>query len=106
MIKTIIPISKKCRLCRVKKLLPEFDLDYDTKDKHSNICKQSLTGKDLCMDCIENGIIDTAIPMIDLLIDLVKDGVPIPERLANTITHLSILSGAKIYCESCNKRLK
>ena len=107
MIKTFInPISKKCRICNQKKLLLEFELDNDTNDKHSNICKQCLTGKDLCTCCIENSIIDTAKPMIELLIDLVKDGMELPDDLISNVTHLSLLSGAKVYCDVCNERLQ
>jgi len=106
MIKTINPISKKCRICNQKKLLVEFDLDNDTRDKHNNICKQCLTGSDLCICCIENGITNTAEPMVDLLIGLVKDGMTLPEKLLDKVTHLVLLSGAKIYCETCNERLQ
>ena len=106
MIKTINPISKRCRICRSKKLLVDFDLDDGTNDKHSNICKQCLIGKDLCTCCVENKITDTAEPMVDLLIDLVKNGMTLPDRLLNKVTHLSLLSGPKIYCEACNERLQ
>ena len=60
----------------------------------------------LCLNCVENQILDTAEPMIDLLIDLVKDGMEIPPYVVKKISNLALLAGAKISCESCGESLK
>src|SRR5215469_14911309 len=99
MIKTITPISKKCRLCRVKKLLPEFELDDDTKDKHANICKECMTSG-VCNHCVEQRLLKTAESLTEVMIMLVQDGMEIPPRLASKINSLAILAGVKIYCEA------
>jgi hypothetical protein len=104
--KTVPPINKRCRICNRKKLLVDFEIDDDNKDRHTNICKECLTGEALCVGCVENKIIDTAEPMVEMLIDLVKDGMSCPPRLVHKINSLAILAGAKIYCEGCNERLK
>lgn len=80
-----VPISKKCRICHTTKLLNHFEIDADTIDKHASICKECSEGNILCSDCVENQILKTATPMIELLIDLVKDGMHVPQHLVKKI---------------------
>jgi hypothetical protein len=102
---TITPISKKCRLCNQKRLLVDFELDNDTKDKHSNICKECMTSG-FCNHCVEQRLLKTAETLTEVMIMLVQDGMVIPPRLANKINGLAILAGVKTYCDGCNERLK
>jgi hypothetical protein len=80
-----VPISKKCRICHTTELLNHFEIDADTIDKHASICKECSEGNILCSDCVENQILKTATPMIELLIDLVKDGMHVPQHLVKKI---------------------
>ena len=99
-----ISIKSSMSLCT---LLMNQSISFLPKVRDSAHIKQTLLsrGKDLCTCCVENKI-DTAEPMVDLLIDLVKDGMTLPDTLLNKVTHLSLLSGPKIYCEACNERLQ
>ena len=59
----------------------------------------------LCNGCVESKIIETAYPTVDLLLGLVRDGIELPEELAEKIENLALLSGMTTYCDGCNKRL-
>ncbi|MFY9795883.1 MAG: hypothetical protein WCC17_07895 [Candidatus Nitrosopolaris sp.] len=99
------PIDKRCRICKEKKLLNQFEINNRAKDKRSNICKDCLTEKITCQGCIDNKIIETAHPIIDLLLTLVEDGIELPERLVEKIGNLALLSGMTVYCDDCNKEM-
>ena len=103
-IKTINPINKKCRLCRSKKLLVDFELDSETRDKHANICKECMTSG-VCNHCVEQRLLKTAEFLTEVMIMLVQDGMVIPPRVANKISGLAALAGVKTYCEACNKKV-
>jgi hypothetical protein len=99
------PIQKRCRICQTVKLLNQFEIDERVKDKHESICKDCLAKKNLCTDCVETKIIETAQPMVDLLLDLVRDGIELPERFVKKIGDLALLAGMLVYCEDCNKKI-
>jgi len=103
--KDVTPISKKCRLCKSKKLLHEFELDVDTKDKRANVCKECMSSE-VCNHCLEQTLLETAESLTDLMILLTKNGLVCSPRLVSKIQSLAIIAGARIYCDACNERLK
>ena len=99
------PIQKRCKVCKIIKLLNQFDINENVKDKHESICKNCLASHILCSSCVESKIIETAYPTVDLLLGLVRDGTELPEELLKKIENLALLSGMTTYCDGCNKKL-
>ena len=102
---TVPPIQKKCKVCKTKKLLNEFDFNERAKDKHETICKSCREPSYTCDSCIDHEIVDAAYPIINLLLTLVKDGVQLPSDLLDQITGLAHLGGMKCYCDSGGKKI-
>src|SRR5215469_3740678 len=82
-----IPISKKCGLCKTIKLLNEFEIDEQKKDRHAEICKECMAkhqGPSICScscdKCID-GKIKTAFSSMELLVTWIENGLELSEDM-------------------------
>ena len=97
-----IPISKKCKLCKTIKLLNEFEIDEEKKDKHAAICKECMTKHEpsicscSCDKCIDGKIVKTAFSSIE-------SGLELSDDMLVMITSLAYSAG--ILCEKCEAEL-
>jgi hypothetical protein len=99
-----IPIDKTCRICRQKKLLSEFDVDEETTDLHSIICKSC---DDLALTCpgyLKSKILVNAYTQLDLLLSLVNDGLELPDDLVDLLSEIAHRGGMKCPYDDCNKK--
>jgi hypothetical protein len=104
-----IPVDKVCKLCKQKKLLVHFGVDDKARDKRDRICKEcrtSISSSDLCQGCVNERIIESSIPVSELLLDLAKGGIGLPRELLNNLAYILHLSGFKYLCDSCGKKEK
>lgn len=87
MISKPIPIDKKCRICKEKKLLSEFQFKERNKDKHDTVCKpciEKIEENDRTphtQDCITDKFLDGVFQQLDCLLALVENGVEIPDEI-------------------------
>src|SRR5215469_9634378 len=97
-----IPISKKCKLCKTIKLLNDFEIDEEKKDKHAAICKECMTKHEpsicscSCDKCIDGKIVKTAFSSIE-------SGLELSDDMLVMITSLAYSAG--ILCEKCEAEL-
>ncbi len=81
----IPPIEKKCRVCKERKLLLDFEIDQKNKDKHENICKSCVTKVEEddhhSPDCITNKFLIGVYTQLECLLALVEDGVELPDEI-------------------------
>jgi len=104
-----IPISKKCRLCKTIKLLNEFEIDEEKKDKHAAICKDCMTKHEpficscSCDKCIDGKIVKTAFSSMELLLARIESGLELSDDMLVMITSLAYSAG--ILCEKCETEL-
>ena len=104
-----IPVDKVCKLCKEKKLLVHFGVNDKARDKRDRICKECRTtasSSELCQGCVNERIIESSIPVSDLLLDLAKGGIELPRELLNNLAYILHLSGFKYLCDSCGKKEK
>jgi hypothetical protein len=104
-----IPVDKVCKLCKEKKLLVHFRVNERARDKRDRICKEcrtSTSSSELCQGCVNERIIESSIPVSDLLLDLAKCGIELPRELLNNLAYILHLSGFKYLCDSCGKKEK
>ena len=104
-----IPVDKVCKLCKEKKLLVHFGVNDKARDKRDRICKEcrtSTSSSELCQECVNERIIESSIPVSDLLLDFAKGGIELPRELLNNLGYILHLSGFKYLCESCGKKEK
>src|SRR5215467_7526181 len=98
-----IPISKKCRLCKLFKLLNEFEIDEEKKDKHAAICKEPSLCSCSCDKCIDGKIVKTAFSSMELLLARIESGWELSDDMLVMITSLAYSAG--ILCEKCETEL-
>ena len=105
-----IPISKKCGLCKTIKLLNEFEIDEEKKDRHAAICKECMAkrqGPSICSCscdiCIDGKIVKTAFSSMELLLTRIENGLELSEDMLMMITSLAYSAG--ILCEKCETEL-
>ena len=104
-----IPVDKVCKLCKEKKLLVHFGVNDKTRDKRDRICKEcrtSTSSPELCQGCVNERIIESSIPISEVLLDLAKGGIELPRELLNNLAYILHLSGFKYLCDSCGKKEK
>jgi hypothetical protein len=51
-------------------------------------------------------IIESSIPVSELLLDLAKGGIELPRELLSNLAYILHLSGFKYLCDSCGKKEK
>jgi len=105
-----IPISKKCGLCKTIKLLNEFEIDEEKKDRHAAICKECMAKHQepsicscICDKCIDGKIVKTAFSSMELLLTQIENGLELSEDMLMMITSLAYSAG--ILCEKCEAEL-
>jgi hypothetical protein len=49
-------------------------------------------------------IIESSIPVSELLLDLAKGGIELPRELLNNLAYILHLSGFKYLCDNCGKK--
>jgi hypothetical protein len=104
-----IPISKKCGLCKTIKLLNEFEIDEEKKDKHAAICKECMEKHQpsicscSCDKCIDGKIVKTAFSSMELLLARIENGLQLSDDMLIMIT--SVAYSAGILCEKCQAEL-
>ena len=104
-----IPVDKVCKLCKQKKLLVHFGVNDTARDKRDRICKECRTltsSSEVCQGCVNERIIESSIPVSELLLDLTKGGIGLPRELLNNLAYILHLSGFKYLCDSCGKKEK
>jgi len=105
---SVIPISKKCRLCKIVKLLNEFEINKKTKDKHATICKECVAKKPFmcscsCERCLDGKIMKSAFASMELLLSRIDNGLRLPDEMYMMIASLSHSTG--VLCDNCKKEL-
>ena len=105
---SVIPISKKCRLCKIVKLLNEFEINKKTKDKHATICKECVAKKPVmcsgsCERCLDGKIMKSAFASMELLLSRIDNGLRLPDEMYMMIASLSHSTG--VLCDNCKKEL-
>ena len=86
-----IPVDKVCKLCKEKKLLVHFGVNDKAHDKRDRICKEcrtSTSSSELCQGCVNERIIESSIPVSELLLDLAKGGIELPRELLNNLAYI------------------
>ena len=86
-----IPISKRCRICKEKKLFSEFDINDKNKDKHDTICKSCIEKEDQTphtSDCITSKFLLGVYDQLDCLLALVENGVELPDDLLQLLNEI------------------
>jgi hypothetical protein len=84
--------SKKCGLCKTIKLLNEFEIDEEKKDKHAAICKECMAKHQpsictcSCDKCIDDKIVKTASSSMELLLTRIENGLELSEDMLIMIT--------------------
>src|SRR5215470_2220203 len=100
-----IPISKKCRLCKTIKLLNEFEIDEEKKDKHAAICKECMTKYEpsicscSCDKCIDGKIVKTAFSSMEQSLARIESGLELSDDMLVMIP--SFASSARLPCQHC-----
>jgi hypothetical protein len=100
-----VPIEKRCKVCKVKKLLNQFDIDERLNDRHDYICKNCRTPAEVCVNRLDFQVVQAMEPMIDLLINLVRSGTPLPDSLMEKLVDIVHLAGLQCYCENCHQKI-
>jgi hypothetical protein len=55
---------------------------------------------------VNERIIESFIPVSDILLDLAKGGIELPRELLNNLVYILHLSGFKCLCDGCGKKEK
>jgi hypothetical protein len=106
---SVIPISKKCRVCKTVKLLNEFEINKKTKDKHATTCKECVAKKQpllcscSCERCLDGKIMKSAFASMELLLSRIDNGLQLPDEMYMMIASLSHSTG--VLCDNCDKEL-
>jgi len=90
MMKTI-PISKRCRICKEKKLFSEFDINDKIKDKHDTICKSCIENEDQTphtSDYITSKFLLSVYDQLDCLLAVVENGVELPDDILELLSEI------------------
>jgi superfamily II helicase len=103
--KTVPPLEKRCRICKTKKLLSEFEINNNIRDKRENICKSCSEPQPTCPDCLEMKVVANAYTQLDLLLSLINDGLELPDDLLDLISQIAHRGELKCYCEACGKKV-
>ena len=82
----IPPIEKKCRICKERKLLLNFDINGKTKDKRKNICKSCMASAEddqtpHTSDYITGKFLVSVYDQLDCLLALTENGVELPDEI-------------------------
>jgi hypothetical protein len=100
-----VPIEKRCKVCEQQKLLVEFEIDERLNDRHENICKDCRMPVEVCTNRLDFQVVQAMEPMIDLLLNLVRSGTPLPDNLMDKLVDLVHLAGLQCYCENCHQKI-
>ena len=97
------------RLCKTIKLLNEFEIDEEKKDKHAAICKECMAKHQpsictcSCNKRIDGKIVKIAFSSMELLLTQIENGLELSEDILIMITSLAYSAG--ILCEKCEAEL-
>jgi protein-arginine kinase activator protein McsA len=98
------PISKTCKVCKVKKLLIDFEFSNNAKNKRVRICKTCVEEKDepygaCCQQHFDEMVISNTFTQLELLLQVVEAAqynIEIPHELLAKI--FKIAHKGKIRC--------
>jgi len=103
---SIIPISKKCRLCKTIKLLNEFEINRKTRrtSMQQHVKNVSLRSSHLCCSCercLDGEIMKSAFASMELLLSRIDNGLRLPGEMYMMIASLSYSTG--VLCDNCER---
>lgn len=89
----IPPIEKKCRICKERKLLLNFDINDKAKDKHKNICKSCMASAEEdqtphTSDYITGKFLMSVYDQLDCLLALTENGVELPDEILEVMSEI------------------
>jgi len=82
-----IPVDKKCRVCKMRKLLSEFEFNDKARDKRATTCKTCMEERKTETECDQSGHTDVCIKnkyligvfnQLECFLALVESGMPVP----------------------------
>jgi CBS domain-containing protein len=98
-----IPVDKKCRVCKMRKLLAEFEINDKARDKRATICKTCMEERKRETECDQSGHTDVCIKnkfligvfnQLDCLLAFVESGMTVPDDILDIMHEIMEQDGA------------
>jgi hypothetical protein len=105
-----VPVDKKCRTCKKKKLLSEFPVDESTYDRRSTVCKTCESDKPVygacCQYHFEEMMIANTYNQLELPVQVIEtlqyNKAEIPRELLEKMFRIVHKSGVRCRFDSCD----